>query len=110
MRCDESFIALPILAGLASAIGATHRIQLKAGWCEPAVVWAAVVSESGTMKSPAQSLALRMLTKAQEWRLEEYPEMAEQYRRDKLLYEADVSTWKRKGRSKGEPPGVFASI
>ena len=104
MRCDESFVALPALAGMASAIGATYRIKLKAGWCEPSVVWAAVVSESGTMKSPAQSLALRMLTKAQEWRLEEYPEMLDQYKRDKLMHEADVHTWKQKGRAKGEPP------
>ena len=104
MRCDESFIALPMAAGLASAIGATHRIELKAGWSEPPVVWAAIVSESGTMKSPAQSLALKMLSKAQEWRLEEYPEMLDQYKRDKLLHEADVSLWKKSGRSKGEPP------
>ena len=104
MRCDESFIALPMLAGLASAIGATHRIELKAGWSEPSVVWAAVVSESGTMKSPAQSLALRMLSKAQEWRLEEYPAMVAQYKRDTLLHEADVASWKRIGRNKGEPP------
>ena len=104
MRCDESFVALPMLAGLASAIGATHPIKLKAGWCEPSVVWAAVVSESGTMKSPAQSLALRMLSKAQEWRLEEYPEILEQYKRGKLLHEADVQAWKKKGRAKCEPP------
>ena len=104
MRCDESFVALPMLAGMASAIGATYRIQLKTGWAEPSVVWAAVVSESGTMKSPAQSLALQMLTKVQEWRLEEYPEMLEQYKRDKLLHEADVASWKQKGRAKGEPP------
>lgn len=104
MRCDESFIALPMLAALASSIGATRRIRLKPGWCEPCVVWAAVVSESGTMKSPAQALALTMLRKAQDWKLEEYPELLDQYKRDKLLHEADVSEWKRKGRAKGEPP------
>ena len=96
-----------MLAGLASAIGATRRIELqagRAGWHEPSVVWSVIVADSGTMKSPAQSLALRPLQRAQEWQLEEYPELIKQYERDKALYEADYQEWKRKGRSKGEPP------
>ena len=104
MKCDEAYIALPLLAGLASAIGATRRITLKPGWNEPAVVWAGVVAESGTMKSPAQALALDPLRRAQEWQLEQIPELEAQYVRDKALYDADYQDWKRKGRAKGEPP------
>jgi hypothetical protein len=107
MKCDVAYIALPMLAGLASAIGATRRIALKGGspgWMEPAVVWAAVVAESGSMKSPAQNLALRPLRRAQEWQLEQLPELVALYERDKALYDADLQRWKRRGRDKGEPP------
>ncbi len=103
LGCDASMIVLPLLAGLASAIGATRRIELKSGWTEPAVVWSAVVAESGTLKTPAQGLALNALRKLQGWSLQEYPRLLEQYGRDKILYEADLSQWKKTGRKKGEP-------
>ncbi len=104
MRCDPAYIALPMLAGLASAIGATRRITVKPGWHEPAVIWASVVAESGTMKSPAQALALQPLRAAQDWQLDQLPELLRQHERNKALYDADYAEWKRKGRSHGEPP------
>jgi len=104
MKCDPTYIALPILAGLGSAIGATRRIELKRGWWEPAVIWAAVVAESGTMKSPAQSLALQPIRGAQEWHLEQIPELLRQFEQDKALYDADYQAWKKDGRRRGEPP------
>ena len=51
--CDPSFVALPMLAALAAAIGNTRRIALKPGWTEPSVVWVAIVGDSGTLKSAA---------------------------------------------------------
>jgi len=104
MRCDPTYITLPLLAGLASAIGATRRIMLKPGWYEPSVIWASVVAESGTMKSPAQALAHQPLRAAQDWQLDQLPEMLRQHDRDKALYDADYAEWKRKGRARGEPP------
>ena len=103
MGCDESFVALPLLAGLGSAIGATCRIELKPGWCEPAVVWTVIVGESGTLKSPALSLALEPLKRLQAYELDRYPELLQQYEQDKALFDADMSAWKRNGRTKGEP-------
>ena len=44
--CDASYVALPLLAAAASAIGNTRRIQLKRGWTEPAIVWTAIVGDS----------------------------------------------------------------
>jgi len=104
MRCDEAYIGVPMLGGLAASIGATHRAMLKPGWHEPSVVWCSVVAESGTMKSPSQSLALDPLRRAQEWQLEQLPRLLEEYERDKALFDADMAAWKRKGRAKGEPP------
>lgn len=63
--CDESLVALPLLSGLAAAIGNTRRIEIKPGWHEPAILWTAVVVESGQQKSPAFDLALEPLKRRQ---------------------------------------------
>jgi hypothetical protein len=53
LGCDPAYLALPALAVAASAIGNTRTIRLKRGWEEPAIVWSAIVGDSGTLKSPA---------------------------------------------------------
>ena len=55
--CDPSYVAVPALVVTAAAIGNSYRVVLKRGWSEPAVLWAAIVGESGTLKSPAFKLA-----------------------------------------------------
>jgi len=104
LGCDPAFIAVPLLAALASAVGAVRRIQLKPGWTEPSVLWTGIVAESGTMKSPSMSYAVDPLRRLQGWTLQKYPELVKQFEQDKALYEADYGAWKRKGRSAGEPP------
>jgi hypothetical protein len=61
--CDESMIALPLIGAIASAIGNSCRISLKPDYSEPSVIWAAVVCESGSRKSPAIECPLRPLRK-----------------------------------------------
>jgi hypothetical protein len=55
--CDESYIMLPLLAALASAIGSTRVLSLRPTWFAPAILWVLTVGESGSMKSPAFKLA-----------------------------------------------------
>lgn len=59
--CDSTFIALPLLVVAAAMIGTTRVLELKRGWCAPAILWTAIVGESGTMKTPALKLVLRPL-------------------------------------------------
>src|SRR5580700_2065135 len=63
---DEAFVALPLLAAAASAIGTTRRIRLKATWTEPAVLWVALVAPSGTIKSAPLELAMTWVRRRQE--------------------------------------------
>jgi hypothetical protein len=63
--CDPAYLALPLLAAMAAAVGNTRRIRLKDSWAEPAVLWTVVVAPSGTAKSPAFRLALRPLMRRQ---------------------------------------------
>lgn len=58
ISCDPAYVALPLMAALASAIGASRSIKLKDGWTEPSTLWTAIVARSGSMKSPAFRAAL----------------------------------------------------
>ncbi len=101
--CDPSFIALPLLAGLASAIGNTRRIRLKRSWTEPAILWGAIIGDSGTLKSPAQECALRPVRKRQHDAMRRHAETMERYRDELLRYERDLAGWKR-SKADGDPP------
>ena len=53
MNVDPSIFALPALVGAASAIGNQFRVQLKPDWSEPAILWGAIIADSGNKKTPA---------------------------------------------------------
>ena len=72
LGCDGVYIALPLLAVLASAVGNSRCIRLKRTWCEPAMIWAVVVGESGTLKSPAHDLAMKPIHQVQNTALKQY--------------------------------------
>ena len=87
MGCADSYVALPMLSGLAASIGNTRRIGLKKGWSEPAVVWTGIVGDSGTLKSPAIDLALKPLRKIQDAAFDVYEEKMAAYQNDLADYE-----------------------
>ena len=97
------YIALPLLPVLAAAVGNSRRILLKHSWAEPCVVWAVVVGDSGTLKSPALDLALEPLQRLQSSAFAQWREKMEQYTRDKMTFDADLAEWKKTGRRKGQP-------
>lgn len=77
--CDETFVILPVLSILASAIGNSRRLHLKDGWSEPAIIWTAVVSESGSKKSPALEAAMVPLHERQKAAMREYRAAKERF-------------------------------
>lgn len=95
MGCDSSYVALPLLAVCASAIGNTRRIQLKHAWSEPAILWTAVVGESGTLKTPAFKLVMRPLREYQAKAFAAHEEELVAYRRATLEYERAMRQWNR---------------
>ncbi|MCC7193571.1 MAG: DUF3987 domain-containing protein [Phycisphaeraceae bacterium] len=106
--CDESFIALPLLSALGSAIGNTRRVQLKRGWTEPAIVWTAVVGDSGTLKTPAFKVAMKPVRKVQAVAFREYDLAFSAWEVENKRYEAELTGWKRKAANRrdtaGDPP------
>jgi len=104
--CDTSFIALPLLVGFASAIGNSRRVQLKRGWSEPAILWGAIIGESGSTKSPALELALRAVRERQRKAMREHTEAMRAYEVERLNHERELTAWKRSkaGGDSGGPP------
>ena len=103
LGCDAAFVALPLLAASASAIGNTRRIDLKRGWTEPAIVWTCIVGDSGTLKSPALYLALRPLRRRQHETMKRHTQEMKAYDSEVLRYEIALAAWK-KSKGKGDPP------
>lgn len=102
--CDPSFLALPLLAVVAAAIGTTRRILLKQGWTAPAILWLAIVGESGTAKTPAFKLAMRPIRERQRKALERYAEAMRQHEADVARYEKALAEWKRDKKTAEDPP------
>src|SRR5665213_609978 len=105
MRGDPVFVAMPMLAALASAIGSTRQVMLKKSWCEPSIIWACPVTESGSLKSPGWKHAVRPTEQRQNqadvrfkaaWR--DYEEAAE-------IYANELKEWKGKNPAiRGDKP------
>lgn len=99
---DSSYIALPLLSGMASAIGNTRRISAKRSWCAPAVVWTIVVGESGTLKSPAIALVLEAVFERHRAVLKAHEEEKERYKAALREHRLDLKKWEKEGRDRGE--------
>ena len=55
---DPSWAALAALAVIAGCVGNRAAVILKKGWVEPAILWAALVGKSGSVKSVVLRLVL----------------------------------------------------
>lgn len=102
--CDPSFVALPLLTALGAAIGNTRRLRVKRGWVVPPILWAAIVGESGSAKTPAFRLALRAIRERQRKAMAAHAEAAANYQEDILHYEKAMADWKRDKKTLDPPP------
>ena len=102
--CDEAYLALPVLAVCGAAIGNSRRLRAKDGWLAPAVIWAAVLGESGSAKSPAMRLALQPARTRDEEKYHDYQRRYAEYERQLAVYERDVAAFKR-SKDANDPPG-----
>lgn len=62
LPCPMDFVGVPMLALLGTAIGTSRVLEIKPGWLEGPRIFAAVVADPGSKKSPALSLAMQPLT------------------------------------------------
>jgi DNA primase len=92
--CDPAYVALPLLTVAGAAIGTTRRLELKAGYTVPAILWTVVVGESGTSKSPALRLVLDHV-RLYERRLREEARVARlDYEDAQEVYKKELAAWR----------------
>ncbi|TWT86587.1 hypothetical protein Mal64_34140 [Pseudobythopirellula maris] len=108
--CDTSYIALPMLTAMAAAIGNSRRIELKKGWTEPAILWTAIVGDSGTMKSPAFELALGPVRRRQSQAMADHDANNTEYLAKKDFYDADKANRRKRGGEGPQPDAPEAPI
>lgn len=104
--CDESMVALPLLAALAGAIGNSRSIEGRPGHVEPAVLWCATVAESGSGKTPAFKAALQFTNGEQEVLFDAHRLALAEHEGAVAEHDAAFTAWKRavaKGNG-GLPP------
>jgi len=102
--CDLSFIALPMLACLARAVGNARVIRLKRSWTEPAIVWCAIVGQSGSHKTPALQVAMKFLDKRQAKAMQEHVRVLEEHQTALAEYERDIAAWRKSKKSAEDLP------
>ena len=97
-------LAIPALVSLGATIGNSRVVQLKEGWVEHPSIYAAVVCESGTMKSPAMDQATSFLRDLQTsshrtWTsnatVESLARLLQSNPRGILMYQDELSAWVR---------------
>jgi hypothetical protein len=91
INVDVSFILLPILGALGSAIGNARSILLKRGFVQPPIVWTAIIGRSGSRKSPALKAACFAVTQHE-------ITLARQNKTTEEVYEQDMAEWEKKDR------------
>src|SRR5215212_4236201 len=99
--CPPEFVALPMLAVLASAIGNSRVVELKPGWEEKAVVFATVVGDPAAKKSPGAKVATKPAKRLQVELRNVYQAKREDYEREMLEHERDKRENKRELRKAG---------
>lgn len=105
MASDPAMVAVPMLAALAAGVGNARTIMVKSDWEEPAILWTAIVAESGSLKTPAMRKALQFVVE-QEKEVEQRNAVAlEEYEQDRVIHETQVAAWKQQARRSGDNAG-----
>lgn len=80
LGCDQTYIALPLLAMFGSCVGTTSRIRIRTDWCEYPIIWGLTIGRSGTTKSPAMDLAMSALREHEKRVIREHDAVMRAYR------------------------------
>lgn len=103
IQCDPAFVAVPILTVLGAAIGTTHAVRMTRTWRVYPNVWAMIVGDSGSAKSPALKVAIRPVEEIERDLVEQYRDEMADHDVELKKYERDFAIW-RKQDGEDDPP------
>jgi hypothetical protein len=99
IHCPVDFLAVPLLvtAGTAigTAIGTARAVEVKPGWIEMARIWAAIVADPGSRKSPALSVVVRPFEERNRKLFDDFFSRQESFEHELAEYEIELTSWKR---------------
>lgn len=95
---DVEFFALPSLVTVATAIGTAREVAINNDYKTLPIIYALLIANPGSGKSPAQKQATEPLSKLQKDEYNQYIEQCKQYQKDLETYESE----KKKARSNKE--------
>ena len=88
MVAPGDFVAVPLLVSAGAAIGSALELELKPGWREGANLYAAVVGDPGSKKSPTMGLGTRPILRVQRRLKAEYDAAIKEHERDLARWDA----------------------
>src|SRR4029079_15003739 len=100
------FIGTPLLVAAGAAIGGALDLELKPGWREGPNLYAGVVGDPGSKKTPAGQLALSPLQRIQ-------ASLNAAHAEQLAAYEAEMEAWaggKRSDRGAKPTPPVYGHV
>jgi hypothetical protein len=104
IRCCPSFVALPLLASLAAAVGGSRSLRVKPTWIVPAILWAATVGESGSAKSPSFKAATWFARERQRLAVRKFEQATAEYLAAVKKYETDLKAREESDDATGPEP------
>ncbi len=103
INCPPDFLAVPVIAVLATAIGNSRNILLKRGWIEGPRIYSAIVAPPGSKKSPALAAALQPIRKLQDAYCAEYDAAYKDYEFASSAYNIQLEIWKKRKPEEKSP-------
>jgi hypothetical protein len=70
-------------------------VEVKPGWIEMARIWAAIVAEPGSRKSPALSVVVKPFEERNRKLFDEFQSSRERFEHELAKYEIELTSWKR---------------
>lgn len=98
------FSATHALVFLGTAIGSTRTLEIKPGYRQQANLYAGVIAEPSTGKSPAQNYPFKPLQRIQNEYVREYQNLMDHYETQMLQYEVELSNWKKRKKDGDDTP------
>lgn len=100
--CDPTFSVLPALAVCASSVGTSRCLMVKRGWYVPSLIWAVIVGESGSQKSPPMRMAVQPLKDRQKRHIADHSRDMADFVDQVFHFKRTQKKWERTGE--GERP------
>ncbi len=96
LPCPPDFLGVLMLPLLGAAIGTSRVLEVKPGWCEGPRLYAAIVAEPGSKKSPALDLVATPYRRRQRTLHAAYLRDRARYQQALAEYERELADWKHR--------------